>query len=181
MRRNKKARSKPIRDGYNDRCSTFSSPSSRPSPLGRRSNDPTFDAAEALVASNAVETYPSPWGEGKGEGDRDAATARSCVCKSSNLQSSSKAERAYSALPVKPAFCNAFITSNALKSPVTSNESAPLVAVLPVTPGTDLSALSTALTHLAQQRCTPLMVIFSTFASFAPDEASSLTSLLSPK
>lgn len=57
--------------------------------------------------------------------------------------------------PVSPSFCNAVKTSLSLKSPVTVNDLAPLAAVLAFTPATEPSESFTAVTHLAQQRCTP--------------------------
>ena len=54
--------------------------------------------------------------------------------------------------PVKPTLFNADTTPFGLKSPVTSKDSAPLVAVLAFTPSTLDSVSFTAVTHLVQQR-----------------------------
>ena len=60
------------------------------------------------------------------------------------------------ALPESPALFKAAKTSFPLKSPVTSKDSAPLAAVFPFTPATLVNASFTLVTHLLQQRCTPV-------------------------
>src|SRR5213593_4791721 len=87
------------------------------------------------------------------------------------------------ALPDNPALFKAVMASLALKSPVISNDSAPLAAVLPVTPATLVKASLTLLTHLLQQRCTPVSLREWTFWFLAPLLASTLIagSLDSPK
>src|SRR2546422_11631502 len=72
------------------------------------------------------------------------------------------------AVPDSPALFNAAKTSFALKLPVTSKDSAPFAAVFPFTPVTLDNASFTVVTHLLQQRCTPLTLSDSTFPSFAP-------------
>src|SRR6185503_1347111 len=81
----------------------------------------------------------------------------------------SRAPRSYFAtLPARPALWSASSTSLSLKSPVTSNDSAFFLAVCSFTPATDFTALSTADTHLPQQRCTPSSLSVWTFVPFAP-------------
>src|SRR6185436_7569063 len=89
----------------------------------------------------------------------------------------------FPALPARPALCNAAKTSLSLKSPVTSKDFAPLVAVWALTPETAFTASSTDSTHLPQHRCTPLTCRDFTFLPFAPVWSSSLilASLLLPK
>src|SRR6266511_299102 len=72
----------------------------------------------------------------------------------------------FPALPESPALFNSANASFALKSPVTSNDSAPLAAVFPFTPGTFDNASVTLVTHLLQQRCTPVTLSDRTFPFF---------------
>src|SRR5207249_7243105 len=74
----------------------------------------------------------------------------------------------FPALPESPALFNSAKASFALKSPVISNDSAPLAAVFPFTPGTLDKASFTVVTHLLQQRCTPATLRDFTFPFFAP-------------
>src|SRR6185436_756020 len=84
----------------------------------------------------------------------------------------------FATLPVRPAFWRASTTSLSLKSPVTSNDSAFFFAFCSLTPGTDLTALSTAVTHLGQQRWTPSSLTEETFLPVAPVSLDNLMSLL---
>src|SRR5207237_537545 len=89
----------------------------------------------------------------------------------------------FPALPENPALFNSAKASFALKSPVTSNDSTPLAAVFPFTPGTFDKASVTVVTHLLQQRCTPVTLSDCTFPFFAPLFAGTLMagSLETPK
>jgi hypothetical protein len=58
---------------------------------------------------------------------------------------------------------------------VTSNDSTPLAAVFPFTPATLDKASFTLVTHLLQQRCTPVTLSDCTFPFFAPLFAVTLT------
>src|SRR3989442_1684617 len=80
----------------------------------------------------------------------------------------------FPALPESPALFNWAKASLALKSPVTSNDSAPLAAVFPLTPGTLDKASVTLVTHLLQQRCMPVTLSDCTFPFFAPLFAATL-------
>jgi len=114
---------------------------------------------------NVNESHPLHKGEGRGEGEDSITNPNAFNCPKlsldpdkKNAQPDEPAARVNTkqnycvTCPVRPFFCKAAITSFSLKSPVTSKEVAPLVAVLPVTPETPLSALFTALTQDGQHR-----------------------------
>ncbi len=76
--------------------------------------------------------------------------------------------QAYRTSAEKPAALRAAITSLALKVPVICTLSASFAASVPVTPLTLLTALLKSLTHILQQRCTPVTFSPCTSPSFAP-------------